>query len=148
MTTYPARRTARPARSTGLVAVAAAAAFSLAACQSGDKHAAGQEKKDSVSTSHPTGDGGAPSNSRTTAGKSRTGAQSASLKAAAPVPKEPLADGSTAEIYALGAQHYRAKIVHQGQVLGTMEANQHDDGGVANGVYIVLSTAGVISAHQ
>lgn len=60
-----------------------------------------------------------------------------------------LPGGWTAKVAKLGDLHYRAQILgNENSVDGTLEANQHDDGGVANGVYIVLSTAGVISAHQ
>ncbi|MFB6711705.1 MULTISPECIES: hypothetical protein [unclassified Streptomyces] len=76
-----------------------------------------------------------------------TTASAATVKAASPVRTQTLADGSTAEIYELGAQHYLVKIVHRGQVYGTLEANQHDAGLDANGVYIAPSAGGVISAH-
>ncbi|MEV6128597.1 hypothetical protein AB0M05_17470 [Streptomyces violaceusniger] len=60
-----------------------------------------------------------------------------------------LAGGWTAKVTKLGDARYRADIIgSEGSVDGTLEANQHDDGMVANGVYIVLSTRGVISAHQ
>ncbi|MFF4397291.1 hypothetical protein [Streptomyces sp. NPDC001480] len=77
-----------------------------------------------------------------------TTAQVAATKAAAPVRTQTLADGSKAEIYELGAQHYLAEIVHSGQVLATLETKQHDAGLDANGVYVVLSADGVISAHE
>ncbi|EXU70070.1 hypothetical protein Z951_00930 [Streptomyces sp. PRh5] len=58
-----------------------------------------------------------------------------------------LAGGWTAKVTKVGESHYRAKIIGHGDVMGTMEANGHDAGLDANGVYIVLSTGGVISAH-
>lgn len=60
---------------------------------------------------------------------------------------QPLPDGSKAEMYRLGAQHYRAKIVHGGSVLAILEAKEHDAGLDANVVYIVLSNGDAISAH-
>ncbi|GAA1699452.1 hypothetical protein [Streptomyces yatensis] len=60
-----------------------------------------------------------------------------------------LAGGWTAKVTKLGDAHFRADIIgNEGSVDGTLEANQHDAGMVANGVYIVLSAGGVISAHQ
>ncbi|MEU8870624.1 hypothetical protein AB0D24_05550 [Streptomyces javensis] len=59
-----------------------------------------------------------------------------------------LAGGWTAKVTKVGESHYRAEIIGHGDVMGTMEANGHDAGLDANGVYIVLSTRGVISAHE
>ncbi len=58
-----------------------------------------------------------------------------------------LAGGWTAKVTKAGELHYRAQIIGHDGVVGTLEANQHDTGGVANGVYIVLSAGGVISSH-
>ncbi|WP_262700057.1 MULTISPECIES: hypothetical protein [Streptomyces] len=57
-------------------------------------------------------------------------------------------EGWTAKVTKVGESHYRAEIIGNGDVMGTMEANGHDAGLNANGVYIVLSTRGVISAHE
>ncbi|MFI8081540.1 hypothetical protein ACIF6L_12200 [Kitasatospora sp. NPDC086009] len=60
-----------------------------------------------------------------------------------------LAGGWTAKVTKVGELHYRAQILGMGnEEVGTLEANQQDDGAVANGVYIVLSTGGRISAHM
>ncbi|ATL83013.1 hypothetical protein [Streptomyces malaysiensis] len=60
-----------------------------------------------------------------------------------------LAGGWTAKVTKLGDLHYRAEILgNEGSVDGTLEADQHDDGLEANGVHIVLSAGGVISAHE
>ncbi|MFJ3219638.1 hypothetical protein ACIPLC_27445 [Kitasatospora sp. NPDC086801] len=60
-----------------------------------------------------------------------------------------LAGGWTAKVTKVGELHYRAQILgNDGAVNGTLEANQQDAGGVANGVYMVLSTGGEISAHM
>jgi hypothetical protein len=153
MTTYRARRTARSA---GLVAVAAAAAFALTACQSGGKDAAGPANKVVGSASGSTGNavafsglgagsGKAPTGARAEAPVAyRTTASTAAAKAASPVRTQPLADGSTAEIYELGAQHYRAKIVHNGQVLATLETDGHDAGLDANDMFVVLTLGGQV----
>ncbi|WP_238783390.1 hypothetical protein [Streptomyces monomycini] len=59
-----------------------------------------------------------------------------------------LAGGWTAKVTKVGELHYRAQILGRGgAVYGTVEANQQDAGLVANGVPVVLSTGGVISAH-
>ncbi|AEM81048.1 hypothetical protein [Streptomyces violaceusniger] len=60
-----------------------------------------------------------------------------------------LAGGWTAKVTKVGDAHFRADIIgNEGSVDGTLEANGHDAGLDANGVYIVLSAGGVISAHQ
>lgn len=60
-----------------------------------------------------------------------------------------LAGGWTAEVTKIGDLRYRAQVLgNDGAVDATLEANQHDAGLDANGVYIVLSAGGVISAHQ
>ncbi|WP_030258198.1 hypothetical protein [Streptomyces violens] len=59
-----------------------------------------------------------------------------------------LAGGWRAKVTKVGELRYRAEILgNEGAVYGTMEANQHDTGLDANGVYIVLTAGGVISAH-
>ncbi|OKI04846.1 hypothetical protein A6A06_09025 [Streptomyces sp. CB02923] len=66
-------------------------------------------------------------------------------KAATPVRTTPLADGiSKAEIYQLGEQRYRAKIVARGDVLATMETNGHDAGLDANDMFVVLTLGGKV----
>ncbi|WP_344602358.1 hypothetical protein [Streptomyces glaucus] len=153
MTTHRARRAAR---STGLVAVAAAAAFALTACQSGGEDAAGPADKVAGSAFRSTGDAGALSGAQAGSGKApagvrtqalaayRTTAPAAAAKAASPVRTQTLADGSTAKIYELGAQHYRAEIVHNGQVLATLETGEHDAGLDANDMFVVLTLGGQV----
>lgn len=59
-----------------------------------------------------------------------------------------LAGGWKAKVTKVGELHYRAQILGgDGSVMGTLDANEHDDGAVANGIYIVLSAGGVISSH-
>ncbi|MGW2640080.1 hypothetical protein [Streptomyces sp. NPDC001348] len=117
MTTHRARRTVRSA---ALVAVAAAAAFALTAGQSG-----GGAQADALAAYHTT-------------------ASAAAAKAASPVRTQPLPDGSTAEIYKLGPQHYRAKIVNSGQVLATLETGRYDAGLDANDMFVVLTLGGEV----
>ncbi|WP_328331816.1 MULTISPECIES: hypothetical protein [unclassified Streptomyces] len=139
------RRARRTVRSAGLLAVAAAAAFSLTACQSGGKDAAaGVEKKDSVSiadsTAQSTGNGGAADESKTIADTTTT--------TSAPIHTQPLPDGSTAKIYQVGPQHYLAKLVHKGEVFATLETPKQDaDAGLdANDMFVVLTLGGEVHA--
>ncbi|MGY5118730.1 hypothetical protein ACWC2H_23140 [Streptomyces sp. 900105755] len=154
------RRARRTARSAALVAVAAAAAFSLTACQggTGKDGAAGPEQKASATraaagTPHATAAGGSTTaasgksaadvRTRTLA-PSRTTAPATTAKAAAPVRTQTLADGSKAEIYRLGAEHYRARIVSRGEVLATMETAGTDAGLDANDMFVVLTLGGEV----
>ncbi|MGW0883615.1 hypothetical protein [Streptomyces sp. NPDC002671] len=57
-----------------------------------------------------------------------------------------LPDGSTAVVTKVGLGHYRAKIVYRGEVYAQLEANQHDAGVDGNGMFVVLSMGGQISA--
>ncbi|MFI9645320.1 hypothetical protein ACIHAA_03345 [Streptomyces sp. NPDC052040] len=61
-----------------------------------------------------------------------------------------LAGDWTAKVTKIGDNNrYRAQIIGlDGSVDATLDANQHDVGLDANGVYIVLSAGGVISAHM
>ncbi|MER7918100.1 MULTISPECIES: hypothetical protein [unclassified Streptomyces] len=125
MTARTVRRTARTTRTvrtTGLVAVAAAAALSLAAVSA---HAA---------TSAATG------------GAHRAAVSATAAKKPAPERTQKLPDGSTAEIYKLGEQSYRAKIVSRGSVLATLDTNGHDAGLDANDMFIVLTLGGELHA--
>jgi hypothetical protein len=169
MTARAARsvRSARRARrSVGLVALAAAAALSLTACQDGGsdsgRSTTGSKAKDSSSVSHSTSTGGgdATGGARTenaattgngakanngTAAKSKPKAKNGTAaKAGAPDSTQTLVDGSTAQIYKLGDQHYRADIVSRGSVLGTLETNGHDDGVDANDMFVVLTLGGEV----
>ncbi|MEV0189855.1 hypothetical protein AB0I39_15120 [Kitasatospora purpeofusca] len=59
-----------------------------------------------------------------------------------------LAGGWTAKVTKVGELHYRAQVLGlDNAVMDTLEANQQDSGAVANGVYIVLTAGGRISAH-
>ncbi|MEV0275457.1 hypothetical protein AB0I22_03600 [Streptomyces sp. NPDC050610] len=61
-----------------------------------------------------------------------------------------LAGGWTAKVSKVGELHFRAQIIGRGgEVVDTLEtSDRHDVGMNANGVYIVLSNGGIISAHQ
>ncbi|MFG2953330.1 hypothetical protein ACGF5O_06305 [Streptomyces sp. NPDC048291] len=148
------RRARRTVRSAALVAVAAAAALSLTACQSGGSGgskdgAARPEQK--VSGSAATGTGRTPADVRTeTLAPSRTVTPAApaaktaapAARTAAPVRTRTLADGSKAEVYRLGAEHYRAEIVSRGAVLATIETGRSDAGLDANDMFVVLTLGG------
>ncbi|MFH8338413.1 hypothetical protein [Streptomyces sp. AM6-12] len=114
-----ARSVRRTARTTGLVAVAAAAVLSLTAVSA---HAA---------TFH---------------GAHRTTVAAATAKKPSPERTQKLPDGSTARIYRLGEQRYRAEIVNGGSVLATLETNGHDAGLDANDMFIVLTLGGEVHA--
>ncbi|MFI1203645.1 hypothetical protein ACH4VR_30135 [Streptomyces sp. NPDC020883] len=59
-----------------------------------------------------------------------------------------VAGGWTVKVKKLGELHYRADVIgNEGSVDGTLEAKGHDAGLDANGVYLVLSNGGVLSAH-
>ncbi|AZS74984.1 hypothetical protein DDE74_32275 [Streptomyces lydicus] len=80
------------------------------------------------------------------AGKQSGGAQSARAETGSPVRTQTLVDGSTAKIYDLGSQRYRAEIVSDGSVVATMETTGQDaDAGLdANGMYVVLTMGGEV----
>lgn len=59
-----------------------------------------------------------------------------------------IAGGWTVKVSKVGELRYRAQFISpSGDADDTVEANQHDIGFVTNGVYVVLSAGGVISAH-
>ncbi|MFG2635702.1 hypothetical protein ACGFX8_17710 [Streptomyces sp. NPDC048362] len=158
MTTRRTVRTVSAVRSAALMAVAVAAAFSLGASQSGGKDAAvGSEMKVAGSaTTVSTGNGAALGGPRTSTGVSETdgrtevsvvhSATASSVKpgAATPVRTQTLADGSTARIYELGAQHYRARLVYRGAVYATLETGRRDAGLDANDMFVVLTLDGQV----
>ncbi|MCE3032720.1 hypothetical protein [Streptomyces sp. CMSTAAHL-2] len=114
-------RTTRTVRTTGLVAVAAAAALSLAVVSA---HAA----------------------TSTAGGAHRAAVSAVAAKKSAPERTQKLPDGSTAEIYRLGVQSYRAEIVNRGSVLATLDTNGQDAGLDANDMFIVLTLDGEVHA--
>ncbi|MEE1744747.1 hypothetical protein [Streptomyces sp. JV184] len=137
MTTRRARRTVRSA---ALVAVAAAAVLSLTACQSGGNGTAAGSEKARAGAGARTVTSAAY---RTTAETAET-AKSAQAKAGYPVRTQTLVDGSKAEIYELGDQHYRVKIVSRGSVLATLETKGADAGLDANDMFVVLTLGGEV----
>jgi hypothetical protein len=58
----------------------------------------------------------------------------------------PLPDGSTAKITELGFKDYKLEIIYRGEVMATLEANQHDAGVDANDMFVVLTFDGSFSA--
>ncbi|MBZ6285251.1 hypothetical protein [Streptomyces olivaceus] len=120
--------TRRTVRFAGLAALTAAAAFSLTAFQGGSTEAsASPAPKGSVS--HSISDSG-------------TGG--AEVRAVSKAGTETLVDGSTARISKLGDLHYSAEIVSDGSVVASLDADQHDTGLDANGMYVVLGVDGEI----
>ncbi|MGG2459996.1 hypothetical protein ACO0M4_09280 [Streptomyces sp. RGM 3693] len=79
-------------------------------------------------------------------GKQAGNSHAGTAKTASPVRTVPLVDGSKAEIYKLGAQRYRAKIVSRGSVLATLETMGQDaDAGLdANDMFVVLTMGGEV----
>ncbi|MEU5836326.1 hypothetical protein ABZ820_22030 [Streptomyces diacarni] len=59
-----------------------------------------------------------------------------------------LEGGWRAKVTEEGEGHFRAEIIGQDGVMGTMDANGRDAGLDANGVSIVLTTGGLISSHE
>ncbi|MGW7579166.1 hypothetical protein [Streptomyces sp. NPDC054765] len=127
---------ATAAKPAGHTSTSSAAANSAASGSSGVESSDGKASPDAKSGTKPDA-----------AGKQSGGAESATTKAASPVRTQRLADGiSKAEIYKLGGQRYRAKIVARGSVLATMETTGQDaDAGLdANDMFIVLTMGGEV----
>ncbi|MGV9268842.1 hypothetical protein ACWDRR_29720 [Kitasatospora sp. NPDC003701] len=78
------------------------------------------------------------------AGAPATTPSAAPAKGKSPVRTQTLVDGSTAEVQAVGAQNYAAKIVNSGAVLATLETHDTDAGLDANGMFVVLSLDGQV----
>ncbi|MDT0440254.1 MULTISPECIES: hypothetical protein [Streptomyces] len=147
------RHLRRTARSAGLLAVAAVAALSLTACQSGGKDAAngaetsratgtGPEVSASAPASPGTGAARDPGNDRTAAQTAGRGAVPSGTPATAAVRTETLVDGSKAEIRRLGQLRYQAKIIDRGAVVAELDTADGDAGLDANGMYVVLTRGG------
>ncbi|MFF8786998.1 hypothetical protein [Streptomyces sp. NPDC015125] len=161
------RRTLRIA----VAALTAAAGLTLTACSGSDaagaKPAAHAESGKAAVESSGTGSSAGAQGSDAQAGSGakadtktdtkagaagqQSGKQSGSAnaagggKAASPVRTQRLADGiSKAEIYKLGDQHYRAKIVARGSVLATLETKGRDDGLDANDMFVTLTLDGQV----
>ncbi|MFI6344760.1 hypothetical protein [Streptomyces sp. NPDC050560] len=157
------RRVRRIVRSAGLLAVAASAALSLTACQDSSKDASADTGKQVSHSASPNSEGksggsgsgdsksGAPESDNAAtngapAGDSKSAPDTAGKKSS-PIRTEPLPDGSKAEIYEVGSQHYLANIISSdGEELASMESDGHDAGLDANAMYIVLSLDGHIHA--
>lgn len=129
--------TVRTARSRTLrvaaAALIAAAGLSLTACSGSDTADA---KPAATSESSSAGAQGSEAKVDNKAGTADN--------AASPSRTQKLVDGSTAEIYELGDQHYRLKIVNGGDELATLEAKEGDAGLDANGMYVVLTAGGEV----
>ncbi|MEU8781003.1 hypothetical protein [Streptomyces sp. NPDC048637] len=158
--------TARTARRHTLrmaaAALAATAGLTLTACSGSDaadaKSAGPASASSAAAKSSASGwsgiqssDGKASPDAKTgtksgAAGKQSGGAQFARAKTGSPARTQTLVDGSTAKIYDLGSQRYRAEIVSDGSVVATMETTGQDaDAGLdANGMYVVLTMGGEV----
>ncbi|MFE3647269.1 hypothetical protein [Streptomyces sp. NPDC059122] len=154
------RRTLRIAAA----ALTAAAALSLTACSGSDAggaKAAGQASTGtSVAAAESNGAGsGAKADTKAdtktdsnagakagTAGAQSGGSHAGTAKSSSPVRIDTLVDGSKAEIYELGDQRYRAKIISRGSVVATMETSGEEiDAGLdANDMFVVLTMGGEI----
>lgn len=130
----------------GLSAVLVAAGLALTACNPDGSVTATVSSSHAPDATPPTagGDATPPTAGGGSSDAHHTTAPAAAAKAASPVRTQTLADGSKAEIYELGAQHYLAKVVHSGQVFVTLETNQHDAGIDANDMFIVLTLDGQV----
>ncbi|MFD5193532.1 hypothetical protein ACFWMU_36455 [Streptomyces sp. NPDC058357] len=140
MTTRRARRTVRSA---ALVAVAAAAVLSLTACQSGGNGTAAGSERAQAGVGARTVTSAAYRTTAQTAEAAKI-ARTAKAKAGSPVRTQTLVDGSKAEIYELGDQHYRVKIISRGSVLATLETKGADAGLDANDMFVVLTLGGEV----
>ncbi|MFC9239759.1 hypothetical protein ACFTZK_25400 [Streptomyces decoyicus] len=126
---------AADAKSAGHTSTSSAAANSTASGWSGIQSSDGKESPDAQIGTKSVA-----------AGKQSGGARSARAKTGSPVRTQTLVDGSTAKIYGLGSQRYRAEIVSDGSVVATMETTGQDaDAGLdANGMYVVLTMGGEV----
>lgn len=86
----------------------------------------------------------APAPAPTTAPAVAPAAPAAATRTAKPIHTQTLVDGSKAEIYKLGDEHYLAKVVHNGELFVTLETHGHDAGLDANDMFIELSLDGTL----
>jgi hypothetical protein len=136
------------------VVLGTAAVFLATACGPSDSSSSASASSAKASTtagsaapSSPASPSGSPAGSGSSPASTAavpTAAPAATAKAASPVRTQTLVDGSTAEIYKLGDEHYLAKVVHSGQVFVTLETQQHDAGIDANDMFIVLTLDGQV----
>ncbi|MGW8557798.1 hypothetical protein [Streptomyces tubercidicus] len=144
------RRTLRIAAA----ALTATAGLTLAACVGSDAADAKSASHTSSAAGEATASGWSglqSTDAKAVVANKQSGRQAGSAhtanggKAASPVRTQLLADGiSKAEIYKLGDQHYRAKIVARGSVLATLETKGHDDGLDANDMFVTLTLDGQV----
>ncbi|MER7989821.1 hypothetical protein ABTY53_30165 [Streptomyces noursei] len=164
MISHTVVRTARRRRTLRVAAAAltAAAALSLTACSGSDaggSKAAGQTAaagsdgagSSAAAPADSQADSGAKGDAKGEAKSSAAGTQSGGSHAGkgtsqSPVRTVKLVDGSKAEVYDLGKQRYRAKIISRGAVLATLETTgQEIDAGLdANDMFVVLTMGGEV----
>ncbi|MFE6689117.1 hypothetical protein ACFVFQ_21935 [Streptomyces sp. NPDC057743] len=131
---------AKPAAhtNTGTTATESGGTGPAAGAQGADAPAAPDAKADTTKDTKVDTKSGA-------VGRRSGGSHGATTKAASPVRIQPLADGSSkAEIYKIGDQQYRAKIVSRGSVLATLETKGRDTGLDANDMFVVLTLDGQV----
>ncbi|MFD9815877.1 hypothetical protein [Streptomyces sp. NPDC059080] len=144
----PRRRTLRVA----LAALTVVAGLTLTACSGADASgtkpaghaaAAGVQGSHAKAGTDAKAEGKAETNSDVE-GEQSGGASDATGEADSPDNTVTLEDGSEAEIYDLGDQNYRARIVHDGEVLATLETKGQDDAAALNGMYVLLTMGGEV----
>ncbi|GAA2657322.1 hypothetical protein [Streptomyces lunalinharesii] len=136
----------------GAAALTAAAALSLVAWSGSgatDAQAAGHPSaRAAVADASPAGWSGLQSvgAKAALAGEHSGSMRASTAKSASPVRTQTLVDGSTARIYDLGRQRYRAEIVSRGAVLATLETTGEEiDAGLdANDMFVVLTMGGEV----
>ncbi|GAA3161807.1 MULTISPECIES: hypothetical protein [Streptomyces] len=142
-TRTPRRRTLRVA----LAALTVAAGLTLTACSGAD--AAGTKPAGHAATAESgTGSGAKAGNAAeaksAAEGAKSAGASDATGEAGTPDRTVTLEDGSTAEIYDLGNQNYLARIVHDDEILATLETKDSDAAADLNGMYVLLTMGGEV----
>jgi hypothetical protein len=149
-TRTPRRRTLRVA----LAALTVAAGLTLTACSGADAAATKPAGQAAAAESGGKGSAAGAQGAEAKAGsgakadsaaETRSGAEG---EAGSPDKTVTLVDGSTAEIYDLGNQNFRAKIVHGDEVLATLETKDSDAAADLNGMYVLLTMGGEVHSWE
>ncbi|MFF9482217.1 hypothetical protein [Streptomyces sp. NPDC014733] len=151
----PRRRTLRVA----LAALTVAAGLTLTACSGADaaaskpagQAAAAEAGGTGAAAGAKAGSGAGAGNAaetRSGAEATRSGGTSARSESGAPDKTVTLVDGSKAEVYDLGNQNFRARIVHDGEVLTTLETKDSDAAADLNGMYVLLTMGGDVHSWE
>ncbi|MFX4293184.1 hypothetical protein [Streptomyces bohaiensis] len=146
----PRQLTRRTTRSAALTAGVLAATLALAACGSDDSADDDAQATETVASETETG-----TEDDTTSEQEETTEDDAADAGGVAEENgeegefdrtEELPDGSTADIYEIDFQTYRAEIVGEDGVLGTLRADEGVDGIELNAMYVVLETDGSLHA--